>query len=164
MTRSIVMAGMAAVILGCGGAGESANSAPEDEASRRAAEAELIAADRELARQVQRSGLAAFIAGFTVDGRLISGGESHIGPEGIRRAMLPLFADSAFSLRWDPVFARIAESGELGYTVGTYEMSGAAEAGGEAHRGSYLSVWRKRDDGSWRLEADIGNAAPTPVP
>lgn len=164
MTRSIVMAGMAAVILGCGGAGEPSDSAPENEASRRAAEADLIAADRELARQVQRNGLAAFIAGFTLDGRFIADGQSHIGPEGIRRALLPLFADSAFSLSWDPVFARVAESGELGYTVGTYEMNSAAGSTGAPTRGSYLSVWRQRDDGTWKLEADIGSAAPAPAP
>ena len=156
--RPVVVASLAGLIMACSPAEDPAAVQAEGAEARRALEAEIIEADRALAREFQRTGLAGFISGFTLDGRFIEGGKSHIGPEGIRRALLPAFADSAFDLTWDPVFARVADSGELGYTVGTYEMKSSQEGRVESRQGTYLSVWRRQDDGRWKIEADIGNS------
>jgi ketosteroid isomerase-like protein len=74
--------------------------------------------------------------------------------------MLAVFADTSFHLTWDPTFAAVSSSGDLGYTVGTRESSRRVGAEQVVDRGTYLTVWRRQEDGSWKVEADIGNPAP----
>ena len=158
MYRWIFVALTLCVVSACS---EAANDAAEanalDEEVIRSLEAELVEADRRFAASVQRSGLGAWITAFAPSGRMIADGQSYIGPEGIRRAMLPVFADTTFSITWDPNYAEVATSGDLGYTVGRYEQT--SRAGGEAvvNTGTYLTVWRRQEDGSWKVKADIGN-------
>lgn len=160
MHRWISLALTLAVLGACvGSADGDADAAPPalDEQARWALEAELVEADRQFAGRVQRTGLAALITSFEPTGRMIVGGRSHIGPEGIRRAMLPVFADSAFSLTWDPNYAEIAASGDMGYTVGRYEARSTVDGAMVVNSGTYLTVWRRQDDGTWKVKADIGN-------
>ena len=118
---------------------------------------ELIEADHEFERAVQKSGLGAWLQAFGSDGMMISGGTVNAGQEGIRQAVLPLFADSAFEIHWVPGFAAVSSTGDLGYTIGTYEMTTSGEDGPVAQDGAYLTVWRRQPNGSWKVEADIGN-------
>lgn len=172
MTRWIPALALLVAFAGCadadnGGSDAASRSAagagpaaPSDEDARRVLEAELIAADRAFARSVADHGLSGWVSGFAPSGRMVAGGESHIGREGIRRAMLPLFADSTLSLSWDPNYAEVAASGDLGYTVGRYELQAEGDAAPMAQTGTYLTVWTRQDDGTWKVKADIGNPAP----
>jgi ketosteroid isomerase-like protein len=129
-----------------------------------ALQVELVEADRAFARSVAQNRLAGWISGFAPNGRMVAGGEAYVGAEGIRRQMLPAFADTSFHLSWDPTFAAVAGSGELGYTVGTYEESRRADGERVVERGTYLTVWRRQEDGVWKVEADIGNPAASRLP
>jgi ketosteroid isomerase-like protein len=72
-------------------------------------------------------------------------------------------AGGAYTLAWDPQYAEVAASGELGWTWGTYVLTSGADAGGKVEgRGKYLNVWRLQPDGSWRVAVDMGNASPDP--
>lgn len=130
------------------------------EDAERALEAELIAADRAFAKAVADHGLSGWVSGFAPSGRMVTGGESYIGGEGIRRTMLPLFADTTLDFTWDPNYAEVAESGDLGYTVGRYEIRAAGDAAPMSETGTYLTVWTRQDDGTWKVKADIGNPDP----
>jgi ketosteroid isomerase-like protein len=58
-------------------------------------------------------------------------------------------------LTWEPEFAEIAASGELGYTTGPYEVRprrGAAPSG----FGHYISIWKMQPDDGWKVFLDIG--------
>lgn len=58
-------------------------------------------------------------------------------------------------LSWGPAFAEIAQSGDFGYTGGPWESR--PKPGGQPQAfGHYLSVWKKQNDGRWRVVADIG--------
>lgn len=60
-------------------------------------------------------------------------------------------------LKWDPVRAEMAASGDLGFTHGTWEKPGKDKEGKETvYRGKYLTVWRRDDAGKWKVVADIG--------
>ncbi|SMD31980.1 protein of unknown function [Reichenbachiella faecimaris] len=63
--------------------------------------------------------------------------------------------DSTFRLTWQPMFADIAKSGDLGYTYGTYLISSIA--GDSLGVGSYVSIWRQQADKSWKFVFDAGN-------
>ena len=61
------------------------------------------------------------------------------------------------SLKWWPIYAGIAQSGDLGFTTGPYTV-------GNEGFGHYFTVWAKQADGSWRWIYDGGprNDAPSP--
>ncbi len=82
------------------------------------------------------------------------------GREAIRDDM---FAGPEFVLEWEPTEAVVSQSGDLGYTWGTYEVR-FEDAAGELQigYGKYLNVWRKEADGSWKVIVDMGNPNPPP--
>lgn len=61
------------------------------------------------------------------------------------------------SLKWWPIFAGIAQSGDLGFTTGPFTV-------GDQGFGHYFTVWARQQDGSWRWIFDGGprNAAKSP--
>lgn len=61
--------------------------------------------------------------------------------------------DSSFTLTWRPDGADIAQSGDMGYTYGVYNM----QIGDSAHKGTYVTVWKKDLDGNWKFCLDSGN-------
>jgi len=83
-----------------------------------------------------------------------------------REAMRAHWADALSqkgSVRWHPLEAQV--SGELGYTVGDYEVHAVDENGQKVDRyGKYLTLWRKGADGIWRVVSDMGSPSPAPVP
>jgi hypothetical protein len=63
-------------------------------------------------------------------------------------------SDSLGHLSWQPVYARIAKSGDWGITSGpsTYQASDSSKI----HYGDYLSVWKKNTKGVWKLAINLG--------
>ncbi len=68
---------------------------------------------------------------------------------------------SAARLAWEPAFAAVARSGELGYTTGPWSFR-AAPGDTVAAWGDFVSVWRRHDDGAWRVVIDLGVSHPRP--
>lgn len=64
-------------------------------------------------------------------------------------------------LTWEPTFAEIAASGDLGWTTGPYQAHRAGDPATIGH-GHYVSVWRK-DGAQWRLVVDGGSPHPPPL-
>ena len=66
-------------------------------------------------------------------------------------------------LTWTPVGGDIAASGDLGYTYGTFEFRSKDKDGKPImDRGKYTSIWKRQNDGSWKVVLDMGNATPEP--
>jgi ketosteroid isomerase-like protein len=66
-------------------------------------------------------------------------------------------------LTWEPVMAEVAQSGDLGYTWGRYKsMHAGADGAIQTQYGKYLNVWKKQEDGYWKVLVDIGNTNPQP--
>ena len=63
-------------------------------------------------------------------------------------------SDTSFILSWDPVFEKISESGDLGYTYGIW--TNTIRKTGEISRGTYLTIWQKQTEGSWKFVLDSG--------
>jgi len=118
----------------------------------------LMEADRAFAAAVAEGGTEAWVSWFADDGAQITPGAGEIrGHEAIRENMAGL-DDPNYSLRWEPLRADIAASGDLGWTTGSYVSEGIG-ADGQAKRGQgrYVSIWRKQADGTWKVVMDLGN-------
>jgi ketosteroid isomerase-like protein len=64
--------------------------------------------------------------------------------------------DSAIVMTWEPQGGDISASGDLGYTYGIYEMR-FKDSSGNVERGTYVTVWKKQEDGRWKVVLDSGN-------
>ena len=58
-------------------------------------------------------------------------------------------------MQWKPKGGTIAQSGELGYTYGLYVLKPAGKD--TTLYGTYVSIWKKQTDGSWKFVLDSGN-------
>jgi hypothetical protein len=70
-------------------------------------------------------------------------------------------------LTWCPAYARVAASGNWGYTTGPSEYHAAVATDPPAGFGDFVSIWQKTPAGGWRVFFDGGttHAAPTkPAP
>ena len=102
---------------------------------------------------------------------------------GIRASFLQFFADDAIifapgptngkkfyakyegkgrKLMWQPIFATLANSGELGLTTGPWEMQKSAADKTPIAFGQFVSVWKKQRDNSWKVTVDVGIDNPPP--
>lgn len=80
------------------------------------------------------------------------------GKEAARQWATKLIGSPGFSVSWQPTGAEVSTSGDLGYTMGTYELKMQAEGTPINDHGKYVTVWRKQADGSWKVVADIFNS------
>ncbi|HEV8508924.1 MAG TPA: hypothetical protein VGQ48_00570 [Gemmatimonadales bacterium] len=122
----------------------------------RADPAELMHADSVFAAMsVARGVKTAFVAFATDDAMSFGGGaEMNEGREAIG-AGFDGFPSGAV-LEWWPVAAAIAESGDLGCTVGEAKIASLN------HYSKYLTIWKRQPDGTWQFVADGGNVRPAP--
>ncbi|MGE5803303.1 MAG: hypothetical protein ACM358_13740 [Gemmatimonadota bacterium] len=117
---------------------------------------ELIRADSSFsAMSVSQGAKPAFLAYATDDAISFGGGP---GMNEGRQAIGAAFDGfpSGAVLTWWPVAAVIAESGDLGCTVGEAKIESLKQYS------KYLTIWRRQRDGSWKFVADGGNARPAP--
>lgn len=82
-----------------------------------------------------------------------------IGQPAAMKVWAAYFADSTFSISWKTDHAGASQSGDLGFTAGTYEDSFRGPDGAMVHEtGKYVCVWKKQTDGTWKAVHDIWNA------
>jgi ketosteroid isomerase-like protein len=86
------------------------------------------------------------------------------GREAIHAAIAGLEAMPGFSVTWSPSAADVGSGGDLGYTMGTYEINVESPEGPVTIIGKYLTIWKKQADGTWMVTADMFNADGPPTP
>jgi ketosteroid isomerase-like protein len=99
---------------------------------------------------------ASFLAMFDTAGVMLSANQMPIEGFAAIRTSLLSESDSTFTLTWEPRFAKIAASGELGYTYGTYQIKSKA-TDSITGVGKYATIWLKQSDGKWKAILDTGN-------
>jgi len=87
------------------------------------------------------------------------------GKEAIRGVIAMLEAMPGFSIAWSASAAEVGSAGDMGYTIGTYEIRMDDPEGTPVRiDGKYLTVWQKQPDGVWMVTADMFNADGPPSP
>lgn len=119
----------------------------------------LIQADRAFHRATADRGAAGWAEFVAEDARqFLDGGPVVGGRAAIHDLMTRVFERPGSSLWWDPTFADVAASGDLGYTTGIYRSTTTTDAGDTVTvEGKYVTIWRKQPDDSWLVVLDIGN-------
>ncbi len=81
------------------------------------------------------------------------------GKENIRAFFEPMYNRSDFSVTWHPEIVEVANSGDLGYVIGVYEIQ-MNDSNGKLmkDKGKYIEIWKKQKDGSWKCVSDILNS------
>ena len=126
---------------------------------------ELMREDRSFNFNLQSTGVEAFAPFFTPDGAMIQAGVGEIrGRAAIDSIFRAAVADDGlFRLVWEPERAEVSNGGDLGYTTGTYQSVTRDSVGVlTTVSGKYVSIWRRQDDGTWRVEMDLGNPVTQP--
>jgi ketosteroid isomerase-like protein len=114
---------------------------------------QLMEADKAFSKMSAEKGMkAAFLEYIDSNGVLLKPNEFPIiGADAVDYLIQQ--NDSAYTLQWEPKGGAVAKSGELGYTFGLY----ALKATDSTLYGTYVSIWKKQSDGSWKFVLDSGN-------
>ena len=111
----------------------------------------LIAAEKAFARMaVEKTIRVAFLSnldsnGVTFNqGKIVNGLQQFTGMK-----------ESSLKLLWQPAYACLSSSGEIGFTTGPYEVRKTMDSAVLA-AGQYSSVWKKNARGEWKLLVDLG--------
>lgn len=63
-------------------------------------------------------------------------------------------SDTSFILSWEPLYEKISDGGDLGYTYGIHTNTNKST--GKVTKGTYVTLWHKQPDGSWKFVLDTG--------
>lgn len=135
------LAAFAVSIAQCGA--PQAKALPPDLAS-------LVEAERSFAHASVSKGMRVAFLDYLADDAIVFRPQPVSGKKWYRsRPQLPAI------LAWEPEFADVSTSNDLGYTTGPWALrpDSIAEAGAFGH---YVSVWRRGADREWEVAIDAG--------
>ena len=132
------------------------------------------AADRKAIEDDQAQWLADFhsrdvgkiVSHYSDDAVVIeTGGPPVKGPQEAKKLYTAAAADPASSLDFAPIDIAIAASGDIGYVRGYFKAINTVPNTGRTaeEKGTYISIYKKQANGTWKVAVDIGSAE-TPLP
>jgi ketosteroid isomerase-like protein len=118
---------------------------------------DVVAAERDFAFAAAHASIQEAFLMFLDDEAVLFRPGPMNGPAAVR-------ADSsaAGTLEWEPALVGVSSAGDMAVTTGPYVYRGSG--GGPAHYGHFLTVWRRREGGRWRVVLDHGFGYGEPYP
>ena len=160
-TRTAILAALSLLFLTTAATRNAPTTTPRtpgQRASGKTALQSLVAAEKAFsALSVSQGVKAAFLANLAEDGVIfrplaINGRTSwqeRQSPKG--------------TLVWEPTYAEVAASGDLGVTTGPWEYRSPADAAKpDTAYGDFMTVWRREKGGDWKFVADMGGSHDKP--
>jgi len=108
---------------------------------------------------------AKLLAHYDDDATVIAPGmPAFHGKEAIRSMVQAMAADKALTLKFQAMRVRIASSGDVGWTEGSYRLTMTDPETGKPveSSGSYVTVYH-REHGEWKAVSDIASPGPSPA-
>lgn len=120
----------------------------------------LLEAVAEWSKVTGTTGVDGYLSFFADEATLLPPNNPNLtGKDAIREWASEGFAAPGFAVSWQPTQAEVSRTGDLGYTVGTYEVTvNDAEGNPVTERGKNLVIWKKQRDGSWKVVAGAWNS------
>jgi ketosteroid isomerase-like protein len=121
---------------------------------------EIRAADQDWAHVFAAKDLDASVNACAPDGAVMSpNAPIAMGRDEIRKLFQGFFAMPALELTWHPTKVEAAQSGEIGYSTGVYNMKfNDASSKPMTDTGKYVTIWKRGSDGKWLVVRDIFNS------
>ena len=119
----------------------------------------LMNADKQFAKESLAEGGKAWSRWFA-ENAVKPGAEGKwvIGSKAIGEQMEKALADPKM-LEWEPEHSEVSKGGTLGYTWGRWTRHLKDKEGKPVNiTGTYMTVWEKQKDGSWKIVFDTGDA------
>ena len=104
----------------------------------------------------------AFMAFIADDGLLFRPGAVNGKKWMIDHPPPPAKSDKRPLLAWQPAFAGMSASGDMGFTTGPWEAKADIKDEKPQGYGHFMTVWKKQADGSWKFVVDLGISHPQP--
>ena len=125
--------------------------------------AAVKAADRAFAEAVKLRDRELFASFIAEDATFLGGGLTQGRDAIVVDWGIFFVAGGPATITWEPHTVEVAASGDMAYTLGDFEVR-AVGPDGQSQRstGTYVSIWRKGSDGSWKVVVD-GGTPPKPV-
>ena len=117
-------------------------------------------ADLAFAKATKDRGAEGWASFFADSGMMVTPGHNYVGRVVIRELMAPELGDTTRTLTWSPTSVEVSPGGHLGYSIGRWERTARSGDSTATRRGSYVTIWSKQGDGTWKVVLDIGNADP----
>jgi hypothetical protein len=64
-------------------------------------------------------------------------------------------------MSWKPIDGRVATTGDLAYTYGSYSLSSPLDHEVILGNGYYVRLWRDRPEGAWGLILEVTSPVPS---
>jgi ketosteroid isomerase-like protein len=71
-------------------------------------------------------------------------------------------SDNPGRFTWNPIDAFISGQSDFAYSYGLSKFEAEVEGDTEAQYGYYLRIWRRNDDGDWKIALDVISPSPPP--
>jgi ketosteroid isomerase-like protein len=126
---------------------------------RQAALDSMVAAEKAFAKMAGEKGFRDAFLDFLADDSIVFRPDPVPAKEWYRgRPASPAL------LSWYPTFAEVSLAGDLGYTAGPWEYRAKGKDDPEvAATGTFVTLWRKQADGTWKALIDHGTENPKPA-
>ena len=120
--------------------------------------ANLLNLERAFSKSAKTDGVVKAFAQHVSDhARLhLNGNQPILG----RDAINAFLAKTSFTQTWEPMFADVSQSGDLGYSYGSYELNETNAQNGKIERGYYARVWKKENGEHWKAVLDVTSPLP----
>ena len=151
MSGCAVLLGASIAVSGCGSGSGASSHAADDKALRDLVDRTVAAAGRRDVAEYGKYYGPKWVS--ALPGEPIS---EVTGP-------LKLKFPDGYAIKMVTTHTEFSDAGDLGYALGTYEQTAPDKGGVLVHSvGKWMSVFRKRADGSWGAVADTFNVDPAP--
>jgi len=117
-------------------------------------ENEILETERAFSAMAGTDGVSSAFLYYAAEDAVLNRGGLIIGKDSIARWFDNLTQPDV-SLVWEPEFVDVAQSGDLGYTYGSFVFTSKDSSGNDVEsKGVFHTVWKRQPDGNWRFVWD----------
>ena len=116
----------------------------------------LMQASRDWSKEAGQRNIEKALSYWQDDAIMISPNQPTLkGKQAISEMVKGSYADSSFSISWEPVSAEVSNDGSMGYIIETSSITMKDSTGVHTQNFNAVTVWKKQTDGSWKNVVDM---------
>lgn len=122
---------------------------------------EMVDTERAFSRMSEEKGTREAFSAFIADDGILFRPRAVVGKKWMQEHPMPP-SQTRPLLTWQPIYAFMSRSGDLGYTTGPWQYKNDIKDAKPSAFGNFMTVWKKQADGHWRFVLDLGISNPEP--